>query len=157
MAERFTDGSRENGVKQTTILLVEDNPDDEALTLRALRKCDIASEVMVTHDGVEALDYLFGTGQYSAGDLPPLPRFILLDLKLPKIDGLEVLRRLRAEKRTRLVPVVIFTSSSEERDIEQSYACGANSYLRKPVDFSQFKETVRQLAEYWQLNVSAEG
>jgi two-component system response regulator len=133
------------------ILLVEDNRDDEALTLRALRKNNIANEVVVAHDGVEALDFLFGTGRYAGRDLTVMPQVTLLDLKLPKVDGLEVLRQLRANERTRLLPVVILTSSNEERDRINGYGLGANSYVRKPVDFSQFTEAVRQLGLYWLL------
>jgi two-component system response regulator len=131
------------------ILLVEDNGNDEALTLRALRKNNIKNEVVVAHNGVEALDYLFGTGAYAGRDLTDAPQVILLDLKLPKVDGLEVLRRLRANERTRLLPVVILTSSNEEQDRINGYGLGANSYVRKPVDFSQFMEAVRQLGLYW--------
>ncbi|MGO9087630.1 MAG: response regulator [Candidatus Sulfotelmatobacter sp.] len=131
------------------ILLVEDNPDDEALTLRALKKNNINNEVVVAHDGVEALDYLFGTGLHSGRDLCAMPQVILLDLKLPKIDGLEVLRRLRSDARTRLLPVVILTSSNQEQDRIAGYGLGANSYVRKPVDFAQFIEAVRQLGLYW--------
>ena len=140
------------------ILLVEDNPDDEALTLRALKKNNILNEVVVAHDGVEALDFLFATGSYTGRDISIMPQLILLDLKLPKVDGLEVLRRLRADNRTKLLPVVILTSSSEEADIVNSYQLGvnsyqlgANSYVRKPVDFAQFMEAVRQLGLYWLL------
>lgn len=132
-----------------TILLVEDNPDDEALTLRALKKNNILNEVIVARDGAEALDYLFGTGAYAGRDTTVMPAVILLDLKLPKIDGLEVLRRLRADKRTRLLPVVILTSSKEEQDLINGYSLGANSYVRKPVDFVKFIEAVRQLGLYW--------
>ncbi len=131
------------------ILLVEDNPDDEALTLRALKKNNITNEVVVARDGAEALDFLFGTGK-QAGH-PITPQVILLDLKLPKIDGLEVLRRVRSDARTKLLPVVILTSSNEERDRLQGYDIGANSYVRKPVDFVQFTEAVRQLGLYWLL------
>jgi len=131
------------------ILLVEDNPDDEALTLRALKKNNILNEVVVAHDGVEALDYLFATGVYTGRDVSDQPQLVLLDLKLPKIDGLEVLRRLRGDERTRLQPVVILTTSNEDRDILSSYKLGANSYIRKPVDFEQFMEAVRQLGLYW--------
>ena len=131
------------------ILLVEDNADDEALTLRALKKNNIRNEVVVARDGAEALDYLFGTGAYAGRDLSIMPTVTLLDLKLPKIDGLEVLRRLRAEDRTKLLPVVILTSSKEEQDIITGYSLGANSYMRKPVDFIQFTEAVRQLGLYW--------
>jgi two-component system response regulator len=131
------------------ILLVEDNPDDEALTLRALQKNNIRNEVVVAHDGVEALDYLFGTGTRAGRGGVLVPQLILLDLKLPRIDGLEVLRRLRADPATRLLPVVILTSSTEERDLVNSYSLGANSYVRKPVDFGEFTEAIRQLGLYW--------
>ena len=132
-----------------TVLLVEDNPDDVALALRALRQSHIPSEVVVARDGVEALDYLFGTGSFAGRDLSVMPEVILLDLKLPKVDGLEVLRRLRADERTKLLPVVVLTTSSEQKDIMDSYGLGANSYVRKPVDFIQFSEAVRQLGLYW--------
>lgn len=132
-----------------TILLVEDNSDDEALTLRALRMNNILNEVTVARDGAEALDYLFGDGAHAGRDTRQQPQLVLLDLKLPKIDGLEVLRRLRADPRTRLQPVVILTTSNEERDIVAGYSLGANSYIRKPVDFAQFTEAVRQLGLYW--------
>lgn len=131
------------------IMLVEDNPDDEALTLRAFRKSNILNNVVVARDGVEALDYLFGEGSHEGRDTSNQPVLILLDLKLPKIDGLEVLRRLRADGRTRLLPVVILTSSSEEQDLLTGYSLGANSYVRKPVDMVQFYEAVRQLGVYW--------
>lgn len=133
------------------ILLVEDNPDDEALTLRALRRANIANEVVVARDGVEALDYLFGTGQYAGRDVTDSPAVVMLDLKLPKVDGMEVLRRLRADERTKLAPVVILTSSREERDVVNGYLLGANSYVHKPVDFEQFAEAVKQLGLYWLL------
>ena len=133
------------------ILLVEDNPDDEALTLRALKKCNIANAVMVAHDGVEALDYLFGTGKYATRDVNEVPALVLLDLKLPKVDGIEVLRRLRTDPRTELLPIVILTSSKEEQDLVTSYKLGANSYICKPVDYNQFIEAVRQLGLYWLL------
>ncbi len=138
-------------MKNKIILLVEDNPDDEALTLRALKKNNIANEVVVTRDGVEALEYLFGEGRFSGRDPAHRPEVILLDLKLPKLDGLEVLRRMRADEHTRRIPVVILTTSSEEQDIAASYDLGANSYIRKPVDFQQFLEAVRQLGLYWLL------
>jgi two-component system, response regulator len=131
------------------ILLVEDNPDDEKLTLRALHKNKISNEVVVAHDGVEALDYLLGNGSGGGNNLKPLPQVVLLDLKLPKMDGLEVLRRLRAHERTKLLPVVILTSSNEEQDLITGYGLGANSYVRKPVDFNQFIEAARQLGLYW--------
>ncbi|MBW4682128.1 MAG: response regulator [Microcoleus vaginatus WJT46-NPBG5] len=133
------------------ILLVEDNPDDQVLTLRALRKSNIANEVIVVNDGVEALDYLFGTGTYAGRDTSFMPQLILLDLKLPKLDGLQVLQRLRAEKRTQLLPVVVLTTSREEQDIIKSYSLGANSYVRKPVDFTEFAQAVQQLGLYWLL------
>jgi two-component system response regulator len=132
-----------------TILLVEDNPDDEALTRRALKKNKIGNEVVVAHDGAEALDYLFGTGTYEGRDISCMPHLVLLDLKLPKVDGLEVLRRMRAAEQTRLLPVVILTSSREQQDLVKGYGYGANSYIRKPVDFAQFVEAVRQLGLYW--------
>ena len=131
------------------ILLVEDNPDDELLALRALRKNGVLSEVVVARDGVEALDYLFATGEYAGRDTSVMPQLILLDLKLPKIDGLEVLRRLRADERSRLLPVVILTSSREQQDMLKGYGLGANSYVRKPVNFEQFVRAVEQLKLYW--------
>jgi CheY-like chemotaxis protein len=133
------------------ILLVEDNPDDEALTLRAFRKNNGTNEVVVARDGAEALDYLFGTGTYANRDVTLLPQVVILDLKLPKIDGLEVLRRVRATPQTKLLPVVILTSSNEERDRLEGYGLGANSYVRKPVDFAEFVDAVRQLGLYWLL------
>ena len=136
-------------MREKIILLVEDNPDDEMLTLRALKRNHIVNEVVVTRDGAEALDYLFATGEYADRDVTVMALVVLLDLRLPKIDGLEVLRRIRADKRTRLLPVVVLTSSDEERDIVDSYDLGANSYIRKPVDFEQFTEAVRQLGLYW--------
>jgi CheY-like chemotaxis protein len=132
-------------------LLVEDNPDDEDLTLRALGQNRIKNDVVVARDGAEALDYLFGTGKYAGRDTTVLPQIVLLDLKLPKIDGLEVLRRLRADSRTRLLPVVILTSSNEEQDKLKGYSLGANCYVRKPVDFLRFTEAVRQLGLFWLL------
>lgn len=134
---------------EKVILLVEDNPDDEALTLRALKRNNILNQVVVAHDGVEALDYLFGTGAHAGRDTRIQPQIILLDLKLPRVDGLEVLRRLRADPRTALQPVAILTTSNEESDIVSSYQLGANSFIRKPVDFKQFMEAVRQLGLYW--------
>lgn len=132
-----------------SLLLVEDNPDDELLTVRALKKNNILNDIVVARDGVEALDYLFGTGAYSGRDMSVMPQIILLDLKLPKIDGLEVLKRLRTNEKTQLIPVIILTSSKEETDLVQSYALGANSYIRKPVDFEQFVQAVQQLKLYW--------
>jgi two-component system response regulator len=131
------------------ILLVEDNPDDETLTLRALSKSKILNEIVVARDGAEALDYLFGTGAHDGRDTSIQPQLILLDLKLPKIDGLEVLKRLRADSRTALLPVTVLTTSNEERDVVTSYQLGVNSYVRKPVDFDSFIEAVRQLGLYW--------
>jgi two-component system response regulator len=131
------------------ILLVEDNRDDEELTLRALAKSKITNPVVVVHDGVEALDWMFRRGAYASRAEHEIPQVVLLDLKLPKIDGLEVLRELRANEATKLVPVVILTSSVEEQDLVRGYGLGANSYIRKPVDFTQFVEAVRQLGLYW--------
>ncbi len=136
-------------MNENVILLVEDNPDDEALTVRALKKNNIVNEVVVVHDGAEALEYLFGTGKFAGRDSGILPQIVLLDLNLPKISGLEVLRQLRQDKRTKLLPVVILTSSNEEQDRFNGYDLGANSYVRKPVDFNQFIEAVRQLGLYW--------
>jgi two-component system response regulator len=133
------------------ILLVEDNPDDEALTLRALRKHNVTNQVVVTRDGAEAVDWLFATGRHAGRDPNLVPQVILLDLKLPKVDGLEVLRRIRADERTKLLPVVILTSSKEEEDILNGYRLGANSYVRKPVDFVEFTDAVRQLGLFWLL------
>jgi two-component system response regulator len=134
-----------------TILLVEDNPNDEALTLRSLKKANVANHVTVTRDGEEALDYIFVRGAYRDRDPAELPAVVLLDLKLPKVDGFEVLRRLREEERTRFLPVVILTSSDEERDVIESYRLGANSYVRKPVKFDEFAEAVQQVGLYWLL------
>lgn len=131
------------------ILLVEDNPDDEALTLRAFAKNRIPNQVHVARDGVEALDYLFGTGAHAGRDLSVMPAVVLLDLKLPRIDGLEVLRRIRADERTSFLPVVVLTTSKEQRDIYDAYSLGANSYIRKPVDFEKFIYAVGQLGLYW--------
>jgi DNA-binding response OmpR family regulator len=134
-----------NTQKQKIILLIEDNPDDEELTLRAFRKNNILNEVIVARDGQQALDYFFGADASEN----PVPAVVLLDLKLPKIDGLEVLRRIRANDQMRLLPIVILTSSKEEQDIVSGYRLGANSYIRKPVDFSQFMDAIRQLGLYW--------
>jgi two-component system response regulator len=131
------------------ILLVEDNPDDEALTLRAFAKNRIPNQVVVARDGVEALDYLFGIGSQAGRDLSVMPAVVLLDLKLPRIDGLEVLRRIRADDRTNLLPVVVLTTSKEQRDILDAYRLGANSYIRKPVDFEKFIHAVGQIGLYW--------
>jgi len=136
-------------MRTNMILLVEDNPDDEALTLRALQKNNIINEVVVARDGAEALDFLFGTGAYADRDLALMPEVILLDINLPKINGLEVLEKIRANERTRLLPVVILTTSNEEQDKIKSYTLGANSFIRKPVDFQQFSEAIRQLGVYW--------
>jgi two-component system response regulator len=130
---------------------VEDDPDDEALTLRALRRGGIQRTIVVVRDGVEALDYLFGTGAYAGRDLGALPQVVMLDLKLPRLDGFEVLRRIRADQRTRFLPVVILTSSNEEVDRFNGYRYGANSYVRKPVHYDQFAEAIRQLGVYWLL------
>ncbi len=137
--------------RDEVILLVEDNPDDVELTMRAFQKNNIANEVVVARDGVEALDYLFCQGAHVNRDITKTPRLVLLDLKLPKLDGLQVLERLRADDRTKLVPVVILTSSREEQDLISGYRSGANSYVRKPVDFNQFLNAVRQIGLYWLL------
>jgi two-component system, response regulator len=131
------------------ILLIEDNADDELLTIRALKKNYIKNEVVVARDGSEALDYLFGQGAYQGRDTAALPQLVLLDLKLPKVDGLGVLRAIRADERTKRLPVVILTSSKEDGDLLDGYELGANSYVRKPVDFTEFAEAVRQLGLYW--------
>jgi len=138
-----------SGVKQSMILLVEDNEDDELLTLRALTRNNIKNEVVVARNGADALDFLFGTGAHAGRDLSVMPEVTLLDLKLPKISGLEVLRTLRSNELTKLLPVVVLTSSLEEQDLIRSYGLGANSYVRKPVDFNQFTEAVRHLGLYW--------
>lgn len=134
-------------MENRTILLVDDNPDDVALALRAFQKSTVDSHIVVVRDGVEALDYLLGNDRQHV--CPELPAFVLLDLKLPKVNGFEVLRRLRREKRTALLPVVVLTSSREDRDLDESYRLGANSYIRKPVDFERFQKVVRKLGKYW--------
>jgi two-component system response regulator len=136
-------------MQNATILLVEDNPDDEVLTLHALRKNNIGNKIYVARDGAEALDFLFCQNQYADRDPREMPQLILLDIKLPKLDGLEVLRRIREDDRTSLLPVVILTSSKEQQDLVEAYRNRANSYMRKPVDFTQFAESVRQLGLYW--------
>lgn len=133
------------------ILLVEDNADDEELTIRTLQKNHLKNKIVVVRDGVEALDYLFGTGEYSDRDLSVSPVLIMLDIKLPKLTGLEVLKKIKSDSRTSVVPVVMLTSSDEEKDLIESYQLGANSYVRKPVDFSEFQKSIRQLALYWIL------
>jgi two-component system, response regulator len=154
MEKRLSNRSRLEDTPKV-ILLVEDNPDDELLALRALRKNDVPSRIIVVHDGQEALDYLFAEGAYAHRDAGEYPALILLDLKLPKIDGLEVLRRLRSDAKTRLLPIVILTSSDEACDIMESYEFHANSFIRKPVDFNQFLKAMRQLGDYWlMLNIT---
>ena len=138
-------------MSEKVILLVEDNPDDEELTLRAFKKNNIQNEVVIARDGAEALDYLLGHGKYAGRDTSQVPSVTLLDLKLPKVDGLEVLKKIRENELTRFLPVVILTSSKEEHDLMKGYSLGANSYIRKPVDFSQFIDAVRQLGLYWLL------
>jgi CheY-like chemotaxis protein len=136
-------------MEESVILLVEDSPDDEALTLRALKKNNIRNEVVVARDGVEAVDYLFGTGVHAGRDLSALPQVVLLDLKLPKMDGFEVLERIRSSEATKFLPVVILTTSNEDQDRIRGYGLGANSFVRKPVEFDKFIEAVRQLGLYW--------
>jgi two-component system response regulator len=139
----------DKAVKKKVVLLVEDNPDDEALTLRAFRKNGMTNEVVVARDGTEALDYIFATGPYVERPYGKTPELILLDLNLPKVDGLRVLRRLRADERTKHLPVIILSSSDEERDILESYEQGANSYIRKPVNFKEFSKAIHHLGQYW--------
>ena len=149
LLETLAPGRERGAMSNGVILLVEDNPDDELLALRALRKNNVMNEVVVARDGVEALDYLFASGPHAARDTSTMPRLILLDLKLPRVDGLEVLRRLRSDERTKLLPVVILTSSKERKDMLEGYGLGANSYVRKPVNFEQFVGAVEQLKLYW--------
>lgn len=139
-------------MSQRTILLVEDNKHDVALTVRAMKKNNIQHQLVVVHDGVDALDYLFGAGAYAERDPRAVPWIILMDLKLPRIDGLTTLARLRAAEATRLVPVIILSSSNEEQDVVESYRLGANSFIRKPTDFVEFTRTIEKLHEYWQVN-----
>jgi two-component system response regulator len=138
-------------VSDRVILLAEDNPDDEALIVRALKKANVLNEIVVVRDGPEALDFLFGTGRFSGRDLSNPPAVVLLDLKLPKLDGAEVLKRLRADERSRYLPVVVLTSSSEDEDVLRSYQSGANSYIRKPVAFADFSAAIGQLGLFWVL------
>jgi two-component system response regulator len=138
-------------MKNKVILLVEDNPDDAQLTLRALKRSNIANDIIIAHDGVEAIDYLLATGKYTGRDMTILPQLVLLDLKMPRLDGFDVLYRLRSDDRTRLLPVVVLTTSSEDQDRVESYKLGANSYIRKPVDFSQFMDAIQQMELYWLL------
>jgi two-component system response regulator len=135
--------------ENTGILLVEDHPGDAQLALRAFKKSRVAAQITVAHDGVEALDYLFARGAYAERDARDLPRVMLLDLKLPRLDGLEVMQQVRADQRTRFLPIVVMTSSVEQEDLVESYRLGANSYVRKPVDFAQFADAVKQLGIYW--------
>jgi CheY-like chemotaxis protein len=146
---QFSIGGKALKLDNRRILLVEDNPDDEALAIRALKSNKVINEIVVAHDGVEALDYLFGSGMYIGRNITDKPAVILLDLKLPRVDGFDVLPRLRKDERTKLLPVVILTTSSEEQDLLDSYNLGCNSYIRKPVDFIQFTEAIRQLGIYW--------
>ena len=138
-------------MKKQFLVLVEDRPDDVDLTLRALKKHNISNEVVVLHDGAEALDYFFATGQYTGRNLDEQPAVVLLDIKLPKVDGLEVLKRLRSNEKTKLIPVVILTSSKEQQDVINSYQWGCNSYVRKPINFEEFSEVVKNMGLYWLL------
>lgn len=133
------------------ILLIEDNATDEKLTLRAFKKSGVSNEIVVTRDGAEALDYVFATGQHAGRDISRLPALALLDLKLPRVDGLEVLRRIRSDVRTKLLPIVILTASKEDEDVVKSYSLGANAYVRKPVDFAEFVEAAKTLGLFWLL------
>jgi two-component system response regulator len=137
--------------KEEVILLVEDNAQDEELTIRALKKNQIVNQIVVMRDGEEALDYLFGTGPHAGRDVTAVPQVVLLDLKLPKVDGLEVIQRMRGDERTQMIPIVVLTSSDEQRDVIESYRLGVNSYVRKPVEFEAFSEAVRQIGLYWLL------
>jgi CheY-like chemotaxis protein len=138
-------------INEVEILLVEDNPNDVELTLRALKKRNLANKVHVVKDGAEALEFIFGTGTYAERDINQIPKVILLDLKLPKVDGLEVLRKVKSDERTKVIPVVVLTSSKEESDLVESYRLGANSYITKPVDFDKFAQTVSEMGLYWLL------
>lgn len=138
-----------NTKKEKLILLVEDNPDDVLLTIEALKDNNILNEIVIAHDGVEALDFLFGRGKHKDRDISVNPQLILLDLKLPRVDGLEVLKEVKSHELTKMIPVVILTSSKEEQDLIRSYTLGVNSYIRKPVDFEQFSQSVKQLGLYW--------
>jgi two-component system response regulator len=140
-----------DNLKEVEILLVEDNPNDVELALRALKKHNLANKVHVVKNGAEALEYIFGTGAYAGRDVNNKPKVVLLDLKLPKVDGLEVLRRIKADERTKVIPVVVLTSSTEERDIIESYQLGVNSYIVKPIDFDKFIDAVSELGLYWLL------
>jgi CheY-like chemotaxis protein len=139
-------------MRDKTILLVEDNPDDEELTVRAFKACNISNQIVVVRDGAEALDYFFGTGIYAGRDLTTMPTLVLLDLNLPKIDGFEVLSRLRADPRTKRVPVIILTTSDEQKEVFKAYENGCNSYVRKPMESSQFREAVNQLGLFWLIH-----
>jgi two-component system response regulator len=138
-------------MQRNIIMIVEDNEDDLELTQRAFAKNNILNEIVIARDGVEALDYLFGTGAHEGRDLSIMPEVILLDLNMPRMGGIETLKKIREDKRTKLLPVVVLTSSNEEQDMTESYECGVNSYIRKPVDFSQFADSVRQLSLYWMV------
>lgn len=138
-------------LKEIEILLVEDNPNDIELALRALKKHNLANKVHVVKDGAEALDYIFGTGSYVSRDVNNKPKVVFLDLKLPKVDGLEVLRRVKSDEKTKVIPIVVLTSSTEERDIIESYQLGVNSYIVKPIDFDKFMDAVSELGLYWLL------